>query len=62
MSTLPVYGGQTRYGVTVYPYRMSYDAADKLYNAENAEYAVNTWFGGEDSRWARVWWDVADNE
>ena len=59
---LPVNEGQAAYGVTVYPYRMSYDAADKQYNVENSEAAINTWLGGEDSRWSRVWWDVADNE
>jgi len=44
-----------------YPYRMNYSDTDKDYNSENAQAAMDQWLGGEDNRWARVWWDVADN-
>ena len=44
-----------------YPYRMNYSDTDKDYNIENAQAAMDQWLGGEDNRWARVWWDVADN-
>ena len=44
-----------------YPYRMNYSDTDKQYNVENSEAAINQWLGGSDDRWARVWWDVADN-
>ena len=44
-----------------YPYRMNYSDTDKDYNKENAQEAMNTWLGGEDNRWSRVWWDVANN-
>ncbi len=44
-----------------YPYRLNYSDADKQYNVENSEAAINQWLGGSDSRWSRVWWDVADN-
>lgn len=60
--TLPMYEGQLASGHTSYPYRMEYSDADKNYNKENYEAAVNQWLGGNDDRWNRVWWDVADNE
>jgi hypothetical protein len=44
-----------------YPYRMNYSDTDKDYNVENAQAAMDQWLGGEDNRWARVWWDVANN-
>jgi len=44
-----------------YPYRMNYSDTDKDYNKDNAQAALDQWLGGEDNRWARVWWDVADN-
>ena len=44
-----------------YPYRMNYSDTDKDYNKDNAQAAMDQWLGGEDNRWARVWWDVADN-
>ena len=44
-----------------YPYLMNYSDTDKDYNVENSQEAMNTWLGGEDNRWARVWWDVANN-
>ena len=44
-----------------YPYRMNYSDTDKDYNKENAQAAMDQWLGGSDNRWARVWWDVADN-
>ena len=44
-----------------YPYRMNYSDTDKDYNSVNAQAALDQWLGGEDNRWARVWWDVADN-
>ena len=60
--TLPIYEGQAADGITVYPYRMCYSDADKQYNVAASTEAINTWLGGSDDRWARVWWDVADNE
>lgn len=59
---LPVYKGMADEGITVYPYRMLYADTDKQYNVENSTAAINQWLGGSDDRWARVWWDVADNE
>ena len=44
-----------------YPYRMNYSDTDKDYNVENAQAAMDKWLGGSDNRWARVWWDVANN-
>ena len=44
-----------------YPYRMNYSDTDKDYNKENAQAAMDAWLGGSDDRWARVWWDVANN-
>ena len=32
-----------------------------LIRGKNAQEAMNTWLGGEDNRWSRVWWDVANN-
>lgn len=47
--------------IDVYPYRMQYADADKESNEENVKVAIDTWLNGEDDRWQRVWWDVADN-
>ena len=44
-----------------YPYRMNYSDTDKDYNDKNAQAAMDAWLGGSDDRWARVWWDVANN-
>ncbi|WP_278365896.1 hypothetical protein [Phocaeicola barnesiae] len=41
---------------------MQYSDADKQYNVANAEAAIRTYLNGDDSRWQRVWWDVADND
>ena len=59
---LPIEPGQADVGITVYPYRMQYSDADKQYNVANAEAAIRTYLNGDDSRWQRVWWDVADND
>ena len=59
---LPIEPGQAEVGITVYPYRMQYSDADKQYNVENADAAIRTYLNGDDSRWQRVWWDVADND
>lgn len=58
---LPVEQGQVNEGITVYPYRMQYSDTDKQYNVENSNTAINDYLHGNDSRWERVWWDVADN-
>lgn len=59
---LPIEPGQADVGITVYPYRMQYSDADKQYNVANAEAAIRTYLNGDDSRWQRVWWDIADND
>lgn len=58
----PIYAGQVNEGISVYPYRMQYGNGDYKQNSENYEEAVNKYLGGKDSRWSRVWWDVADNK
>lgn len=60
--TLPIYAGQELEGISVYPYRMCYADTDKQYNVTNSDEAIKTWLHGNDDRWERVWWDVADNE
>ena len=60
--TLPIYGGQALEGVEVYPYRMQYSDTDKQYNVVNSDEAIKTYLNGNDGRWERVWWDVADNK
>ncbi|MBQ0025195.1 MAG: SusD/RagB family nutrient-binding outer membrane lipoprotein, partial [Bacteroidales bacterium] len=59
--TLPIMEGQAIEGITVYPYRMEYYNDDYNYNGEQVKKAVDTYLGGKDSRWSRVWWDVKDN-
>ena len=59
--TLTLTQSQIDEGNLAYPYRMNYSDTDKDYNVENAQAALDQWLGGEDNRWARVWWDVADN-
>ena len=44
------------------PSRMIYSDTDKERNQEKYEEAVTKFLGGNDDRWARVWWDVAPNE
>lgn len=60
--TLPVYEGQALEGIEVYPYRMQYSDTDKQYNVANSDEAIKNYLNGEDGRWQRVWWDVADNK
>jgi len=48
-------------GGKTYPYRMQYYDTDITTNQESYETAVKTYFNGNDDRWERVWWDVADN-
>ena len=45
-----------------YPYRLIYYDDDRNYNIDNYNECINTYFSGNDSRWQRIWWDVADNE
>ena len=59
--TLPITSAHELNLISVYPYRMQYADVDKESNEENAATAINTWLNGEDSRWSRLWWDVADN-
>jgi hypothetical protein len=49
-------------GITVFPYRMQYEDTDKETNTEQVQSAIDTYLGGEDTRWSRIWWDIADNE
>ena len=49
-------------GFTAYPYRMQYGDNDRLYNKENYNAIVASELGGNDDRWTRLWWDVADND
>ena len=59
---MPMYDGQLANGYTTYPYRMCYSDTDVDYNYDNYTTAVNTYLNGNDDRWERLWWDVADNE
>jgi hypothetical protein len=59
--TIPIYGGQSAEGITVYPYRMQYITEEKDYNEVNTTEIINTYFNGSDDRWQRVWWDTKDN-
>ena len=45
-----------------YPYRLMYYDDDRNYNIDNYNECINTYFSGNDSRWQRIWRDVADNE
>lgn len=45
-----------------YPYSLIYYDDDRNYNIDNYNECINTYFSGNDSRWQRIWWDVADNE
>ena len=49
-------------GHTTMPSRFIYSDTDKERNPEQYKIAVDKFFGGNDDRWARVWWDVTPNE
>ena len=49
-------------GQKTYPVRLGYGTGDTNANKENADEAVKTYFGGNDTAWQRLWWDVADND
>lgn len=49
-------------GHKCYPYRMEYYDTDKTSNKAQYDACVATFFGGNDDRWARLWWDTKDNE
>ena len=44
-----------------YPYRLGY-GSEMDSNAEQRDAAVKATFGGNDTPWQRLWWDVADND
>lgn len=48
-------------GIEVFPYRLRYQSDDKETNQDNVDAAINAYLGGNDDRWTRIWWDVADN-
>jgi hypothetical protein len=49
-------------GITVFPYRMQYEDTDKETNTDQVQLAIDTYLGGVDTRWSRIWWDTEDNE
>ena len=49
-------------GHTTLPSRMIYSDTDKERNQEQYDAAIAKYYGGNDDRWGRVWWDVAPNE
>ncbi len=49
-------------GHTTMPSRFIYSDTDKERNPDQYEAAVAQYLGGNDDRWARVWWDVTPNE
>lgn len=49
-------------GEKAYPYRLPYPTSEGDTNKEQYEKCINDNFGGKDSRWVRLWWDVADND
>jgi len=59
---LPIEENQTAHQITVYPYRMQYGDNDIQYDKDAAEEAISKYFGGNDTRWQRLWWDTADNK
>jgi len=58
---IPINVEPAKYDIKVYPYRMSYGDNDVLYDKDAADKAIQTYLGGKDSRWSRVWWDTKDN-
>ncbi len=49
-------------GHTSMPSRFVYSDTDKERNPDQYKAAVDQYLGGNDDRWARVWWDVTPNE
>ncbi len=49
-------------GHNCYPYRMQYYDTDKTSNKAQYDACISTFFGGNDDRWNRLWWDTEDNE
>ena len=58
---LPMYSGQLDNDHTTYPYRMAYDGDDMTANSEQFQKAIDTYYAGNNDRWARIWWDTKDN-
>lgn len=59
---LPILEAPLKVGIDQYPYRIPYSDNSWKYNEANVQVAVDTWLGGKDSKWSRLWWDTADNE
>lgn len=57
--TLPMYSGQSNF--ETYPYRMGYGDNDRSLNKTQCDAAIDQYLEGEDSRFNRIWWDVAPN-
>ena len=59
---MPVGPGAETQGNLHYPYRLPFDnTMDKEYNPENYAEAIKDLSNGQDTKDARVWWDVKDN-
>jgi len=59
---MPVGPGADTQGNSHYPYRLPFDnTMDKEYNPENYAEAIKDLSNGQDTKDARVWWDVKDN-
>ena len=59
---LTEYQTENNGGHTVLPYRHTFESTDIDRNPEEYKKAIESYCGGRDERWDRVWWDVADNE
>jgi hypothetical protein len=59
---MPVGPGADTQGNSHYPYRLPFDnTMDKEYNPANYAEAIKDLSNGQDTKDARVWWDVKDN-
>ena len=60
--TFPMEAGQVAEGHYSYPQRLEFSSFDYSTNEENVKACLSDLSNGQDDRWSRVWWDVADNE
>ena len=52
---------KTASGQKTYPTRLAY-SSEMDSNKTQRDEAVKTYFGGDNTAWKRLWWDVADND